>query len=341
MYTHQRCFGARYSDKYKYDDLRVIVMENELLRISILLDQGTDIFEFLYKPKDVDFMLRTPTGIRNRAKYCSSWETDYSFMDYYEGGWQELFPHGSAPTKYLDARIGQHGEVWGLPWEYSVLKDTPEEVSIKFQVRTVRTPFLLEKTLTLRSGEAILRIAERVTNEGVAPYEFMWGHHIAFGPPFLSTDCVIDADAEMVRVDDVENAWPKGGDGVDHSRLIPVKREDEQMKYLLNLRSGWYAFTNTTLKVGFGAAWDPKVFDRVWIWQEFGYTKGYPWYGRVFASALEPFSSLPRAHEQGTRLLRLEGGGVLETEWKAVAYEGLTRVAKIDRRGRVTAKKGR
>lgn len=335
MHTHQRNFGARYCDRYAYDGLRVVVMENELLRISILADQGTDIFEFLYKPRDVDFMLRTPNGIRNRAKYAASWETDHAFMDYYEGGWQELFPHGSAPTTYQGARIGQHGEVWGVPWEYVVERDDPDEVRITFRVRTVRTPFLLEKTLALRSGEAVLHIRERATNEGASPFAFMWGHHIAFGPPFLSEDCVIDADAATVRIDDVDHPWPVGRDGTDHSRVIPVRRGDEQMKYLTNLRAGWYAFTNTKRGVGFGAVWDPKVFDCVWIWQEFHYTQGYPWYGRVYGSALEPFSSLPKAHEKGTRLLTLDGGAALQTEWKVAAYESHSRIARIDPDGRV------
>jgi hypothetical protein len=336
MSTHLRHFGARCSDCYRLDGLRVVVLENERLRVSILADQGTDIFEFLYKPLDVDFLLRTPNGIRNRARYAASWETDHSFMDYYEGGWQEIFPHGSAPTVYQGARIGQHGEVWGLPWAHKIELDTPEEVRVRFQVRTVRTPFLIEKTLCLRSGEATLNIDERVTNEGTAPFEFMWGHHIAFGPPFLDGDCVIDAPAGRVRVDGIDHPWPIGADGVDHARLIPVGREDEQMKYLLDLRQGWYAFTNLRRAVGFGAVWDPAVFDSVWVWQEFGYTKGYPWYGRVHATALEPFSSLPRAHEEGTRLLRLEGGQSLRTLWKVLAYECASRVAAIDPDGRVT-----
>ena len=338
MTALERNYGARYCDKYKYDDLRVIVMENELIRLSMLLDQGTDIFEFLYKPKDVDFMLRTPNGIRNRAKYAASWETDFSFMDYYEGGWQELFPHGSAPTTYQDARIGQHGEVWGVPWNYEVLNDTPEEVCIRFWVRTVRTPFLLEKTITLKSGESILHVSEKATHEGVAPFEFMWGHHIAFGAPFLSADCAIDADAQRVRVDDIDHPWPVGNDGIDHGLVIPTERDEEQMKYLLDLNAGWYGFTNTKLNVGFGAVWDRDVFDCLWIWQEFNYTKGYPWYGRVYGSAIEPFSSLPGAHENGTRLLTLNGGETLETDFKVLAYDGCTRVASISPDGRVTPK---
>ena len=42
-----RNYGCRINDEYTYRGMRVMVMENDLLRISILLDKGTTIFEYL------------------------------------------------------------------------------------------------------------------------------------------------------------------------------------------------------------------------------------------------------------------------------------------------------
>lgn len=55
--TRDRNFGCRINDEMTFRGLRLIIMENDLLRIGILLDKGTSIYEFLYKPQDVDFTI--------------------------------------------------------------------------------------------------------------------------------------------------------------------------------------------------------------------------------------------------------------------------------------------
>ena len=115
-----------------------------------------------------------------------------SFLDFYEGGWQELFPSIGDDCEYSGAPLGTHGEVCLLPWEYRIERDDPEEIGVRFRVRTVRTPYLLEKNLTLKSEDPTLYIEERVTNEGVENLQFMWGHHPAFGPLFLDESCQIE-----------------------------------------------------------------------------------------------------------------------------------------------------
>jgi galactose mutarotase-like enzyme len=343
MRTPFRNNGARIHDKFAYDDLRVVILENEFLRIMVLADQGGDVVEFLYKPRDVDFMWHSPLGIRNQAKHIRPAPDERAFTDYYEGGWQEMFPHASAPTTYKGARFGWHGEVWAMPWNVQVEKDTPKEVSVLFWVRTVRSPFLLERRMTLRSGEPTLHILERVTNEGTVPLEFMWGHHIAYGAPILEEGARIFAPARTVRVDEVDYPWPapglasqaKGGGKIRHDIVSAVKRDGELMKYLLDLEEGWYALVNPRLKVGIGLRWDKEVFSCVWMWNELRYTTGVPWYGRTYAMALEPVSSLPLARERATRLLMLCGGASLEVEMKASAFEGITSVSKVTRAGKI------
>ena len=49
-------------------------MENELLRLTILVGKGTDIIELLYKPKDIDFMWISP-------KNFSSSDIKGNFLD--------------------------------------------------------------------------------------------------------------------------------------------------------------------------------------------------------------------------------------------------------------------
>jgi hypothetical protein len=316
--------------------LRIVILENEVLRVTVLADQGSDIIELLYKPHDVDFLWRSPQGVR-RHDFVASTFNSRPFFDYYEGGWQELFPHGSAPTSYAGAELGFHGEVWGLPWKSEIIEDTPERVAIRLSVSAARLPLFLERTMTLRSGEPILRLSERVVNEGKRDIEFMWGHHPAFGPPFLDRDCILQAPARTVQIGDDMQRWPVDRTGADHTRLIPVQSDTEIMKYLHDLKQGWVAVTNTRMKLGIGLVFDPEVFNCIWLWHEFGYTKDYPWFGRAYVLGVEPQSSMPEAHERGLRLLHLAPGAELQTQLAAVVYEGSS-VRGISPEGRVRTK---
>ncbi len=71
-----RNYGCRLWDQHTYKGMQVVVLENDLLRISVLADKGTDIFEFLYKSLDLDYMLMTPQGIRTPQEVGSVAQPD-------------------------------------------------------------------------------------------------------------------------------------------------------------------------------------------------------------------------------------------------------------------------
>jgi hypothetical protein len=90
--------------------------------------------------------------------------------------------------------------------------------------------------------------------------------------------------------------WPRvvGKDGsiVDLS-VIPSKDVvADETSFLTNLREGWYVISNPRLKLGFGLAWDLKVYRYIWFWQNYN-PPDYPWYGSAWNIALEPCTSYP------------------------------------------------
>lgn len=305
--------------------MTAVFLENELLRVGVLADKGTDVFEFNYKPRDTDFVWLTAGGVRNPNSYLStSPDPLATFMDYYPGGWQEIFPNGGVPSSYLGAQFGQHGEVSNLPWDYEIVEDSEDVVAVKFSVRTQKTPFRLEKELRLRSWESCLCVEETLTNESEAPVHAMWGHHIAFGRPFLEEGCrirlpegatVIPHDEpihpEGRRVKGGESyAWPlaEGADGgnVDLS-VLPKRGTLSEMLYLTDLSEGWYEVENPQKGLALRVEWDLELMPYLWFWQEYGASGFYPWYGRHYNVGLEPFSSYPtngieEAVENGTAL---------------------------------------
>ncbi len=354
-YTHERNYGCRVNDELTYRGLRMMVIENELIRVSLLPDKGTDIFEFVHKPTDTDFMWRSPLGVRPHLNnHNMRAGSDGEFPDFYEGGWQEILPNGGRSCEYRGVEMGQHGEVWGIPWKWQILEDSPETVSVKLSVRTPRTPFLLEKTLTVRSGVGVLEIDETLTNECDDDLDLMWGHHPAFGPPFLSEDCVISCSARKVVVDpDVppdgrfeprqEFTWPatrgRSGNLVDVRDIGPPESKLEDMLYLTDLKDGWYAITNRGKQVGFGMACDTEVFAHIWYWISLCGNPDAESWGRWYVVALEPFSSYPAVLTEcmkEDRQLQIGGGQSISTWMRAVAYDGLTEVTGISPEGEVS-----
>lgn len=186
--------------------MKVIFLKNNYLRIGILADRGSDIFEFKYKPLDLDFLLRLPKGIKNPAHDFSQMRnTPNQFEDYYYGGWQEILPN-SPMFNYRGALLGLHGEVSLIPWKYAILKDSEEEVAVKFWTQPLRMPLLIEKVISLRSDESKLIVTEKLTNEGNTHLDIMWGHHIAFGLPFLKEGVSIETNAKTMEAEPGINA---------------------------------------------------------------------------------------------------------------------------------------
>jgi hypothetical protein len=341
--------------------MRTLILENELLRVTVLIDKGSDIVEFRYKPLDLDFLILAPGGIRNPNRGLPSAASDAPFLDYYSGGWNEILPNGGPAVSYRGAPLGQHGEISLIPWQYAILEDSPARVAARLWVRPIRTPFFLEKTLALEPERAVLTIEEQLTNEGGEPLHLMWGHHIAFGRPFLDEGAVIDVPARRFLVHEAmpgyeprrfqpgANAdWPHvptpDGAVADASRVPAYGAlQAQEMAYMAELSEGWYAITNPARQVGFGLRFDPALFRTVWYWQQLGdVAQGYPWWGRVHTAALEPWTSYPtnglnEAIANGTAL-ELQAGQTVRTELRAVAYAGLERVASIAPDGEVKAK---
>ena len=288
-YALPRNHGCRISDAWTYQGLRTIILENELIRVVVLADKGTDIVEFRYKPLDLDFMLQMPAGVRNPNRGLLSSPSSGTFIDYYNGGWNDILPNGGPFSTYNGAEFGQHGEISLIPWEHQIVEDSPERVAVRLWVRPIRTPFFVEKTLCLEPGRAVLTIDERVTNEAGQAMHLMWGQHIAFGRPFLDEGAVIDVPAKRFLVNDtMPNYEPRRFKINDEFRLAaraqpPMARpsdasvvpaygaaEAQEMAYLTELTDGWYAITNPTRQVGFGVRFDPSLFRYIWYWQQLG-----------------------------------------------------------------------
>lgn len=359
-YQNERNYGCRVSDSWTYRGLRTAIIENELLRIVILIDKGADIYQFVHKPSDTDFLWRSPWGVRDPSKFLpTTGSGEGMWLDTYEGGWQTVLPAGGFPSKHAGADLGLHAEVNTVPWDCVILEDSPNVASIRLSVRTARTPFYFEKTLTLSTNSPVLEIKASLVNEGEEPVNCVWGEHIALGPPFLDEKCVIDLPGGTIfnHPDDWHpnnrlksghrNSWPwtedKDGSRIDMSKIPPKSTRAYDVSYVTDMTEGWYAITNQGTGVGFGFHFPKELFKYLWYWQSLGGGFGYPWYGRTYNIGLEPFTShgfqgLANAVDNESALT-LEAKQKIEVTQMAVAYTGIKGVGQINSDGTVIPKK--
>lgn len=354
-YQDERTHGCRVSDAWTYRGLKTVVLENELIRVIVLADKGADVYSFVHKPTDTEFLWRSPWGVRDPRKFLpTTGSAESVWLDVYEGGWQTVVPHGGYPSTITGAELGLHAELNTLPWDAQIVSDGPDRVAARFWARGPRTPFFAEKTLSIEAGSGVLTVDESVTNEAEEPADCVWLEHIALGPPFLSSACRLDAPASTIVNHETQieprsklqpgfrGPWPysKSVDGatVDF-REIPGKEERAvDMAYITEMAEGWYAVTNKEQGVGFGLSFPADVFKYLWFWRSFG-GYGYPWYGRTYNVGLEPCTSydnggLEQAIQNGTAR-RFEAGETVSVSIKAVAYTGAGEVTRVARDGTV------
>ena len=297
------------SDEWVYKGMKTIWMENDFIKIGILADRGSDIFEFRYKPMDLDFMLRLSKGVINPQRQFSQMRnTTNQFEDYYYGGWQEILPN-TPSFNYRGASLGQHGEVSLTPWNYSIVDNKPERVSVKLWTKPLRVPVKIEKMLTIVADQPTLFIEEKLTNGSRTKLDIIWGHHIAFGLPFLNEGAKIETNASKMISEPtmpdhrrfkpgIESDWPKctniSGKKDDASIIPPVSDPPySDLSYLYGFGDeATYSIINTKKNVGFNVKWDSKIFKYLWYWQERYATQDAPWWGDAYAVALEPWTSM-------------------------------------------------
>lgn len=88
-------------------------------------------------------------------------------------------------------------------------------------------------------------------------------------------------------------AWPVvpavGGGSVDLS-IAPPPGAPSESAYLTGFRDGWYELIDTSGDVVARTEWDAGVFPCLHVWQEWGASTEYPFWGRFYSLGLEPFS---------------------------------------------------
>lgn len=276
--------------------MRTIELENEDVRVVILPDHGCDIHALVDVPSGVDLLFKTPWCLRPAGTQIWAPDSQSFWLSHYRGGWQLLLPNAGASAVVDGGYRGFHGEAAVVPW-------TEDEFGldqVRLSTRLAFAPVNVERTIVLRGRTLVVR--ESVSNRSSQPVELMWSHHPAFGPPFLDEGCRVLVDAAALRADsigpgtDLEpgsvHSWPtattRDGDTVNYS-VVPARNSGRAtLAYLEGLAEGAFTIWNPALRLGVRVTWPLAVFPLAWLWQEFGATTGFPWFGEAAVMAVEP-----------------------------------------------------
>ena len=328
--------GCRVDDRWEYNGLRAIVVENDLLRIVILADHGAKIHEFVYKPHDRDFLYHNPRIIPSRPIYGANVD------NWWTGGLDECIPCGWE-SHYRGEVYPVLGEVWSEPWSYEILERGPLEVCVHMWCMCRVAPLKIDRWMSLRSGEAVLHMEHVVTNVSVAEgeFEFMWGLHPGFA---INPGMRIDLPAEDVTVDRASPdfrpgaatyVWPHfvdvDGRTID-MRLVQGPEAGIWRLHFARLKEGWLALTDTRARVGIGLVFPIEVFSCSWIWLVYGGWRG------LYCAGLEAWNGYPPKLEDAAtsgRCSRLGRGETLKAQTKLVVYEDLESFQGIASQGSV------
>jgi len=210
--------------------------------------------------------------------------------------------------------------------------------------------------MILRSGSPVLRIEELATNLGEEGLAIMWGHHPAFGPPFLEAGCVIEMAAcdcvipqyseklnRRLSLTSGSTSFPYSlGLSGEPERVDIVKGKEcrtEDVLLFSGFEEAWCAVRNPFQQLAAGLVWERSIFPFLWCWQLYGGRTGYPYYGRAYTLALEPFTSpilpLTQCIEEGQAPV-LRGGHTLASRLEAGIFEVASGIKRLDFDGSIT-----
>ncbi|MCL5985559.1 MAG: DUF5107 domain-containing protein [Actinobacteria bacterium] len=333
--------GCRISDEWTFRGFRAVILENELIKITLIPEYGSKIYEFIDKKADRDFLWHNPRLPLRSPVYGSNID------NWWHGGIDIGIPTDFA-CKYEDEELPYMGELWSLPWNYEIVKRDFKEVSVHTWCYTIIAPLKVELWISLEDDKREIKLKYKVTNVGFNSYNFLFGIHPALD---INPSCRLDIPAKKMMIEwdgpdfplgekGTEYIWPyavdKTGKKIDMRIIPPPSSGRFHFHYAMEITDGWLALTDTKSKQGFGMVFPSDIFKAMMIWF------GYGGWRNSYCVVVEPWTGYPACLSDAVatgNCSHLEPGEVLEAEAKAMIFEGFKSIERIDPNGNIFGEK--
>lgn len=198
--------------QFRQNGLLFLMLENAYIRIIILPAIGGKIVELTKKQSGTQFFLQPSREYSNtRLPYYGA-----DHLRYDPSGFDDCFPTIAASTistkdknrQQMDIHFPDHGELWGIPWEYHV-----SEESVYLNVHGVRVNYEFSKSIRL--DQTTVHINYRLINLSDSPFMYIWS-----AQPLLEahpgSEIILDASIDKVFLD-----WTTDSSIGQHGEYLP------------------------------------------------------------------------------------------------------------------------
>jgi len=323
--------GCKVDVNWSYRGFNTIIMENENLRLSILVDYGAKVFELIDKSISHDFLYHNPRVEPRVPVY------GVNVDNWWCGGIDEAIPTGH-PCYYKGENYPYLGEVWSLPWNYKIEKDETDEVVVHLWRTTVIAPLRVDRWITLKQNKRIVYMHHKITNIGYSKQEFIWGIHPSF---YIEPGYRIELPAGNVMVHEslpndrlgskgTKYVWPyavdKNGNKVDMREVPPPTVQTSDLHYAIQLKEGWFALIDPKNRRAIGMCFPKEIFKAVWLWLVYGGWRG------LYCAAIEPWTGYPARLDEAVRegvYSELSPNESLECDTRIVIFHKFSDIEEI------------
>ena len=230
--------------KTYYKNVSSIVLESSLLKVTVM-PIGARISSIIRKDRKKEYLIQQQGEDYINGKY------DEKYVECGPGGFDDMFPcidecfYQDYPWE--GTKIPDHGELWGINWDYSINKS-----NLEMSVNGVRFPYFFSKSISF-SSEDKLSISYCIKNLSEFDLDFIWTAHPMFNTEdnleiLLPEDCCRGINAlsfsKIFEKSGQEFNWPDYKDliGVIHKldKLSSIdKRSCEKYYFKDKLKEGW------------------------------------------------------------------------------------------------------
>ena len=310
-----------------------INLTTDTIDAVITPERGADITQLIHRPTGINVFAEAPTGAVTNPQ--AAWGSSQAqWMNGYPGGWQVLVPNASTEREWEGVVQGFHGEASLAAW--TLLHHTTDRAELETSLFTA--PLHLHRTITVSGSR--LSVTDQITNLAARPTSFRLCQHPAFGDQFLDPDSYLvttagrlTADAENTGSLAAPNTTGAPADvlppgPVPHSVSLPAPGSGDSLAGVLTEfapenpddPSASVTFVSPAKNLSATLTWDHTVYPYAWVWFEANALTTWPWFGRLYALAIEPANMMPGSgpapggYERGGLGTTLPPGDTLTSE---------------------------
>jgi hypothetical protein len=292
----------------KQDGRRLLLIENAHCRVVLWPEMGGAIVSYVDRASGIDIIWRNPQVTPPRTTVLDQpMQGGSDLYDVMDGSWYVSLPNGFFAGDYFGAPLGTHGELRCVPWTVTALQMKRGAVTVSLSGRSVRTPLVYHRELTLKRDGRMMRWRETLENRWDEALPVAWLHHPTFGGPLLDGARLV-TPARTVRVWQADDptalqlrsgyvgAWPhvperEGGKLRDCSVVPPAGSGGDHSVQLTDFAAGRGCIWNERQRLGFALEWDLATFPYAWSWNCSGGVRRYPLWGQGHIITLQPSTS--------------------------------------------------